>query len=202
MAPCRRDAHTCRQPSAGHADWQARPLRTAFLERFLKARFSARVCQALNTRRGEKGDPHGRLTGPRALGWCDGRIAHHEPPRADRPQVGAVGSSVAVEAPRGPPKDHRYGPPSASADQRRRAPVAAGSLVHVSAASTIRRQPLCSTATILVSLGLSRPVWACAACTVLNLSGPMVPSGPTRLIARHVAPALPLSGSAWRSSTS
>ena len=37
-------------------------------------------------------------------------------------------------------------------------------------------------------LGRRRSAWACAACKVPNLSGAMVPSGPTRLTARHAAP--------------
>ena len=85
----------------------------------------------------------------------------------------------------------------------RRAPASAtDASPHVSAASTVRRQPPCSTATTLASLGLRRSVWACAACSAANLSGCMVPSSPMRLTTRHVAPVLPSSGAGWRSSTS
>jgi hypothetical protein len=49
-------------------------------------------------------------------------------------------------------------------------------------------------------LGLSRSAWARAAASLPNLRGCIVPSGPTRLTARHVAPVLPSPGSGWRSS--
>src|SRR4051794_23896153 len=81
-------------------------------------------------------------------------------------------------------------------------PAGRGSLLYVSVPSTVRREPSRSTATIRVSLGLSRSAWTCAACVVLNVSGAMVPPGPTRLTARQLAPVLPSPGAGWRSSIS
>src|SRR3954468_18124204 len=77
-----------------------------------------------------------------------------------------------------------------------------GSVDHVSAVSTVRRQPSRSTTTTLASFGRRRSTCACAAGKLPNVSGVMVPSGPTRRTARHVAPVLPSPGAGWRSSTS
>src|SRR3954453_580627 len=73
-------------------------------------------------------------------------------------------------------------------------PARQDSLLYVSVSVTTLRQPSRSTATTLASLGLRRSAWACAACSVANLSGAMFPSGPTRLTARHAVSVRPSPG--------